>query len=145
MCSRKKFFPSSYKEILCAYFPIRKVRHKLCSGRDVLFHEHEYDGKDYEKETDCVIPLKPLAVEHERDDEGKDNERRNFLNHLQLEERERAAVDVGADTIGGHQEAVLNESHSPRSDNYEEKGPACRHVHLLEFQVSIPCKGHKTI
>ena len=75
MKKEKNFFPSSY-------FAFVKGSREGCMAMPALLHEHKYYGKDYEKKTNRMIPMKMFAVKHKSDDDSEDNQRDNFLNHL---------------------------------------------------------------
>lgn len=75
MKKEKNFYPSSY-------FALKKGSREGCKAMTALLHKHKYYGKDYEKKTNRMIPMKMFAVKHESDDDSEDNQRDNFLNHL---------------------------------------------------------------
>lgn len=75
-------------------------------------HEHEVDGRHQTDKSGEVVPGKVLL----EGNDGKQREDRqgdDFLNDLELDEREGAAVAFKADSIGGHHEAVFKQCDRP--------------------------------
>ena len=86
-----------------------------CEGTGgMLFQEGEEDCEDEAGESDEVVPVDGLSLEDEEDDNGEDREGDDFLDDLELDEIERAAVLGVADAVGGDGQAVLEESYAPR-------------------------------
>ena len=79
----------------------------------MLFQEGEEDCEDEAGESDEVVPVDGLSLEDEEDDNGEDREGDDFLDDLELDEIERAAVLGVADAVGGDGQAVLEESYAP--------------------------------
>ena len=114
-------------------------------GPFVLFEEGEEDGDDQEDEGDKVVPVQGLGLEAEGQDEREHYQRDALLNHLKLNQIERAAGNIGSDAVGRNHNAILKESQSPRGQNNKNKRPVCTDFHLLEFKVSIPRECHQDI
>ena len=62
-----------------------------------------------------------------------------------MHECEGTAVAFEADTVGRDLEAVLEEGNRPREGDDADEWPGCGHMHLLEFEVAIPRKGHEDV
>ena len=114
-------------------------------GVECLILEHEIDGGDEAEECCDVVPMQVLALEHEGDHYREDGKRDDFLHDLQLEERERTAVDGRAHAVGWHHEEILYQRHAPRGQNDEYQRPVRDDVHLLQLQVAIPRQRHENV
>ena len=92
-----------------------------------------------------MIPMQMLPLEENVGNDTEDNQGDDFLYDFQLHQREWSAVVDEADSVGWHQEAVLNAGNHPREANDGNQRPVRRDAGLVEFQVSVPCKRHKNV
>lgn len=84
----------------------------------LLLHEHEVDGGNEAEEGSKVVPVQTLTLEENVGNDGEDDEGYAFLYHLELNQREGAAVVDKANTVGGYLTAVLKESDSPTESDH---------------------------
>lgn len=89
--------------------------------------------------------MEGLGLEDEYAHYGEDRQGDDFLNHFQLDEAIGAAVAGEADAVGGYHEAVFKQRDAPGQQDDERKGPVVDEVHLLEFEIAVPGKGHEDI
>ena len=96
--------------------------------------ENHADGTNDHSEAGDVVPSNRLLQIKNREN-GKNHERNDFLNGLQLGRGEF----VGANAVGGNLEAVFEERDHPTEQDYLEQG------YVAIFQVAIPGKSHENI
>ena len=96
--------------------------------------EHEEGSADEAAEGYGVVPVEPLSEVIDGED-SEDAEGDDFLDHLELGGREGG----GADSVGWHLEAVLEEGDAPTG---EDDFPEC---YLLVLEVSVPGDGHEDV
>ena len=113
--------------------------------KSLSFHKGEEDGKDDEAEGYEVVPADGLAFEDGGHDDGEDHQRDALLYDFELHEGEGTTGDLRANAVGGNHEGVLKEGHAPREDNDGNERPVFDDIHLLEFEIAVPCKGHEDI
>lgn len=65
-----------------------------------------------------MVPVQTLTLEENVGNDGEDDEGYAFLYHLELNQREGAAVVDKANTVGGYLTAVLKESDSPTESDH---------------------------
>jgi hypothetical protein len=65
-----------------------------------------------------MIPSKSFCPENQYCDDGKNAQTDYFLNYLQLYQRERSAITLVTNPVGGHLEAVLKKSDTPTEQDY---------------------------
>ena len=92
-----------------------------------------------------MVPSESLRLEDSDDDDGEHRQRNGFLYDFQLNKVEWTSVLHGTDAVGGNHEGVLKEGHAPREDNDGDERPVFDDIHLLEFEIAVPCKGHEDI
>lgn len=92
-----------------------------------------------------MIPMELLTLEENIRDDAEDDKRYDLLYNLQLHQRERTTVADESDTIGRHQEAVLDAGNCPRKENNDIERPVGRYSGLVKLQMAIPCKCHEDI
>lgn len=78
-----------------------------------------------------MVPRKVFSLKEDGDDDGEDDERYDFLNHLELDEAERTAVIEQTHAIGGHLTHVFEERNAPRKENDDDKRPVGANTVLL--------------
>ena len=92
-----------------------------------------------------MVPLERLSLEHHGHEDCEDRQGNHFLDDLELHKVERTAVLDKADAVGRHLCAVFKKGHTPREEDDKDERPACRDLHLLKLQVTIPCECHEYI
>ena len=92
-----------------------------------------------------MIPVERLTLKEDIGDGGKDYQRHALLDNLQLNERERTAVAIESQAVGGYLKAILEEGDEPRKENHYDEWPMSRGARLLQLQMTIPGQGHKDI
>ena len=60
-----------------------------------------------------MIPAQVKVLKSYQREDAEGDEGDNLLSHLQLNERERAAVALKSYTVGGDLESVLQQRHAP--------------------------------
>jgi len=78
-----------------------------------LFHEHQVDSTDDKEESQEVVPVEVLVLEHDVGDDSEDSQRDTLLYDLELYEVEGATVAFEAQSVGRHLAAILEESDAP--------------------------------
>ena len=114
-------------------------------GREGALFKHKIHSGDEAEESSEMVPVEALTLKEYIGDECKDDEGNDFLNHLEFNERERSAIIHESDAVGWYHHAILEEGDNPRENNDANEGPRRADVHLLEFQMSIPCECHEDI
>src|SRR5713101_1817057 len=104
------------------------------SGELLPLVKNKECGYHDEYKADAVVPFEFVA-EIKHGEHGKDRERNDFLNGLQLCGSEL----VRADAVRGHLETVLEERYPPADHDYFPERLAA------EFQVAIPCNSHEDV
>ena len=89
----------------------------------LLFHKHKIDGGDKADEGGEVVPPEGLATKHQSGQDGKDDERNDFLHHLELDERERSAIAFETYAVGRHLAHIFKQGNSPRKQYDHNQGP----------------------
>ena len=92
-----------------------------------------------------MVPMELLPLEDDVGDDAEDNKRDDFLDDLQLHQRERSAIVDEADTVCWYEEAILNAGDAPREKYHGVKRPVGGDTGLIELQMSVPGKCHKDI
>src|SRR5262245_49476073 len=93
--------------------------------------QHRRKNADERRE---VIPLQPLAENHDRES-AQHGERHPLLNDLKLP----SGIYIIAQTIRGNNQQVIKERNPPDRENSEPHG------FLAEFQMPVPRKGHEHV
>ena len=89
--------------------------------------------------------LTGVLFEKKGDNQGKYRKGNYFLDYLQLHQVEGTAVVDETYAVGGNLGAIFKESQSPTEENDRNQRPSVRNLHLLQFQVPIPCESHEHI
>ena len=92
-----------------------------------------------------MVPLQGLALEQEGDDDREDGQGDHFLDDLELHQVEGTAVAVEADAVRRNGEAVLEEGDAPREQDDEDERPAGGDLHLLQFEMTVPCECNENV
>ena len=109
------------------------------------FQEGEEYSQDDAAKGYKVVPADGFPFEDCGHYDGEDKEGDALLYYLELHEGEGTAGDLRADAVGGNHKGVFEEGHSPREDNDAYQRPVLNKIHLLEFKVAVPGKGHEDI
>ena len=117
--------------------------HRWCNFHSLF--KHKIHSGDEAEECSEVGPVETLSLKKYVGDECEDDEGNDFLNHLEFNERERSTIFYESDAIGWYHHAIFEESDSPTECDDANEGPRRADVHLLEFQMSIPCECHEDI
>ena len=122
-----------------------KIYYKLNLTK-YLFQESEKHRQQNTAESREMIPLYRLTLKQQRHDHRKDHQRQSLLNDLQLHQRIRTAINLRTDTVSRNHERVLQQSQTPRKQDHQIERPILDlRIHLLQFQIAIPSKGHKNV
>ena len=90
-----------------------------------------------------MVPVQMGALKHDVGNDTEDGQRDALLNHLQLDEVERAAVLNEPQPVGGYLTAVFEEGNHPRKGDDTYQRPVVRDAILLKFQMPIPSERHE--
>ena len=105
----------------------------------VYCKNQQYKGHD-------VIPCECFSLETECYNCSEYDDGDCLLNNFQLHKREGAAVNIRADAVGGDEERVFQHCYCPAyKDDEDERGRGADYLHLLQFEVAVPCKGHESV
>lgn len=89
--------------------------------------------------------MESFALKEQRDDHREHDERNDLLYHFELNERERTAVVLYAETIGRNLTNILKQGDAPREEYDEYQRPMLADAGGLQFQMTIPGKRHKDV
>ena len=92
-----------------------------------------------------MVPVQRLRLEAESQDKREYYQRDALLDYLELDQIERAAVDIGPYAVSRDHKAILKQSKAPGCQYNKDKRPVSADLHLLKFKVSVPGKSHKDI
>ena len=116
----------------------------LCSFSLLYKYKVHCEYQQYEGYN--VVPRECFALEAEGDDCSEYDDGDCLLNNFQLHKREGAAVNLRADAVGGDEERVFQHCYCPAyQDDEDERGRGADYLHLLQFEVTVPCKGHEGV
>ena len=110
-----------------------------------LLQKSEENGQDQQAESHKMVPMEGLSLEQEMGDDGENRQGNHFLDHFQLDERERTSVLREAHPVGGHHKRVFKKGDAPGKEDDADKGPVVRDLHLLQFQVAVPGQRHENV
>ena len=99
----------------------------------MLGEECEVDGRNQAEERHRVVPAQVEILKDDERENAEDDERDDLLRHLQLNQREGAAVALEADAVCRHLEAVLQQRHAPREEDDHEQRPRRGDARGLQF------------
>ncbi|GAA3001859.1 hypothetical protein GCM10019997_16120 [Prevotella corporis] len=110
------------------------------------FQESKEHGKNQKEKGYKMIPMETLTIEkHDRKD-CENQERYDFLDDLQLHQRETATIANVPQAVGRNLTSVFCQSQQPaQQDDDIQGGSIGYHLHLLQFDVSVPCECHENI
>lgn len=107
--------------------------------------EHEVHRQHQADKGGKVVPVQRLALEEDGGEEGENHQRDDFLNDLELHQREGTAVFNEADAVGGHLKGILGQGNGPREKDDGVKRPVGNDLHLLQLQVAVPSERHEDV
>ena len=107
--------------------------------------KHKINGCHEAEEGSDVVPVEGFALETKGHDDGEYYQGDDFLQNLQLNQGEGAAVVQKADAIGGHLTHVFKQGDAPREEDDGYEGPVATDTRFLQLQVAVPGKGHKDV
>lgn len=110
-----------------------------------LLEKHEPDGSDKTEKSCEMVPMELFALEHHTCNSRKDSKGNHLLDYLKLNEGEGSAIADETNLVGRYLKRILKESNCPRKDDYSDERPAVADVHLLQFQVAVPCESHEYV
>ena len=117
----------------------------VCYDGGLFEAEDEIDGGDEEEACHEMVP----AERHTESDGGEDDKNHkgdHLLNDFELHQCERTSVALKTHPVGGHLQAVLEESDAPREENDEDKRRGIgEETDVLQFQVAVPRQRHEDI
>lgn len=85
--------------------------------KKVYLFKHQIYGSDDKHKGEQVVPFQGFALEHNVCNKGKHDKAYALLHHLELYQRERAAVALEANAVGWHLATILKEGNAPREGN----------------------------
>ena len=106
--------------------------------------EDEPNGCDEADAGSDMIPAK-LHVKRHHAEKDEHAERDNFLNHLELHEREGPAVFDKTNSVGRHLQAVFEKRNRPTECDDGNHRPLVEPLKLGQFQMAIPSKRHEDV
>src|SRR5258708_25572501 len=96
--------------------------------------EHEEGPSHQAAKRGEVVPMQLVAKIKGRED-PKDRQRDHLMDHLELVRRK----GLRANPVGGHLQAVLEESDAPTDQNHLQQR------YLAKLQMPVPREGHKDV
>ncbi len=111
----------------------------------LLFLKNEIDREDQTAESDEMVHSEGLMFEHQQRKHRKHDQRDDLLYHLELKEAERAAIAIEADPIGRHLKGIFKQCDAPADEYDAEQTQRVEAFDVFEFQMPVPCHGHKRI
>ena len=106
--------------------------------------EDEPNGS-YETNGSCYMIPSELHVKGHHAEKDEYAERNDFLNHLELHEREGPAVFDKTNSVGRHLQAVFEKGNRPTECDDGNHRPLVEPLKLGQFQMAIPSKRHEDI
>lgn len=92
-----------------------------------------------------MIPVQSLSLKEDIGDDGEDDERYAFLNHLELDQIKRSAIIHETDAVGWYLTAIFEEGDGPTEGDDTDKGPVAAHARLLQLEMSVPSQRHENV
>ena len=108
-----------------------------------LFSENEVHGQNQAGEPGEVVPTEGVGAHEEEREEGEDREGDDLLQDLELPDRKRAAELGGAEAVGRHLEAILEEGDAPTQQHDDGQPEAFEP--RLESDMPVPRQRHEGI
>ena len=92
-----------------------------------------------------MIPVQSLSLEEDIGDDGEDDKRYAFLNHLELDQIKRSAIIHETDAVGWYLTAIFEEGDGPTEGDNSNEWPMATCTRLLKFEMPIPCQRHEYV
>lgn len=92
-----------------------------------------------------MIPVQSLSLKEDIGDDGEDDKRYAFLNHLELDQIKWSAIINETDAVGWYLTAIFEESDGPTEGDDTDKRPVAAHARLLQLEVSVPSQRHEDV
>ena len=92
-----------------------------------------------------MIPVQSLSLEEDIGDDGEDDKRYAFLNHLELDQIKWSAIINETDAVGWYLTAIFEEGDRPTEGDDTDKRPVAAHARLLQLEVSVPSQRHEDV
>ena len=92
-----------------------------------------------------MIPVQSLSLEEDIGDDGEDDERYAFLNHLELDQIKRSAIIYETYAVSWYLTAIFEEGNGPTEGDDTDKRPVAAHARLLQLEVSVPSQRHEDV
>ena len=86
-----------------------------------LFLENKIDRQNQKTKPNEMIEPKSLGLEENQRENHKYDQRNDFLNDFELNQRKRSAMLARADAIGWHLKAIFKKSNAPTHQNKGKK------------------------
>ena len=106
--------------------------------------EDEPNGS-YETNGSCDMIPSELHVKGHHAKKDEYAERNDFLNHLELHEREGPTVFCKTYSVGRHLQAVFEKRNRPTESNHSNHRPLVKPLKLGQLKMAIPSKCHEDI
>ncbi len=93
-----------------------------------------------------MVPFERLALERDRAETNEDHQRNHLLDHLELDQAERAAILAETDPVGGYLKAVLEKGQEPAEEDHADQGQVLKPAELLfHLQMAVPGACHEDV
>ena len=92
-----------------------------------------------------MVPMQALSLEEDIGDDGEDDKRYAFLNHLELDQIKRSAIIYETDAVSRNLTAIFEEGDGPTEGDDTDKRPVAAHARLLQLEVSVPSQRHEDV
>ncbi len=92
-----------------------------------------------------MIPTERFRFEHQQGENGENRQRNDFLDHLELEQRERSPVLAKTDPVRRSLKQVFQERNTPAEDDHQQKRQVVEPLMTLEPQLPVPGESHEYI
>ena len=92
-----------------------------------------------------MIPVEGFALETKGHDDGEYYQGDDFLQNLQLNQGEGAAVVQESYAVGGYLTHIFKQGDAPREKDNDNEGPVATDARILQLQVAVPSEGHEDI
>lgn len=90
-----------------------------------------------------MVPTERIGLHEDEGEEGEDRKRDDFLNNLELPNRERAAELGRTDAVGRDLKTILEEGYSP-AQQHDSRQPETFEPRL-ECDMPVPRQCHESV
>src|SRR5690606_7906363 len=95
--------------------------------------------------TDEMIEPEGLIFKEYHRKEDENEQGYDFLQHLKLNQRKRAAHFTVADAVGRHLKEILEQCDAPADEHNRNQSQVFEPFQFFEFEVSVPGQGHESV